>query len=86
MCVFNAAMSQICNHTLYDIESPPVDRNVIFVLDFAKMLECRCASMRLNYKAEVQDCMYAILQDCVDARGCPSDTFFAQANQRGAIG
>ena len=23
MCLFNAAMSQICNHTLYDIESPP---------------------------------------------------------------
>ena len=42
--------------------------------------------MRLNHKAEVQDCMNATLQDCVDARGGSSDTFFAQANQRGAIG
>ena len=42
---------------------------MIFVLDWAKMLECRYASMRLNHKAEVQDCMNATLQDCVDARG-----------------
>ena len=62
---------------------------MISVLDFvksAKMRECIYVSMCLNHKAEVQDCMYAIMHDCVDARGCPSDTFFAQANQRGAIG
>ena len=59
---------------------------MISVLDLAKMLECKHALMRLNHNAEVQDCMYAIMHDCVDARHGPSDTFFAQANQRGAIG
>ena len=59
------------------------------VLDFgesAKMRECICVSMCLNHKAKVQDCMYATMHDCVDARHGPSDTFFAQADQRGAIG